>query len=175
VTTLLRAAPYRAGRFVPIRGAAPFGLDTHRRGNRPRGPTPGSWHADSGPAGKQCRILVVDDNDGFREALAARLEEFPGAVVEQAAGGSAALTKVRENGGFDLVFLDVAMPGLDGPAVYRRMRQAGIRCRIVLMSMHNNDVNQARARELGTRLLDKMTLPDVLGEILLTCGDDGTP
>ncbi len=66
------------------------------------------------------RILVVDDNEDNREVLRRRLER-QGYAVEQAADGQAALAKVSA-APFDLVLLDVLMPGLDGFEVLKHLK-----------------------------------------------------
>ncbi len=69
---------------------------------------------------RRTRILIVDDEAGFRESLARRLERR-GAVVNQAADGEAALVSLEQEP-VDVVLLDVRMPGLDGLATLERIR-----------------------------------------------------
>jgi len=71
-------------------------------------------------AGTSARILVVDDVDDNREVLRRRLER-EGYAATAVADGEAALAAVA-SGGYDLVLLDVLMPGLDGPAVLERLK-----------------------------------------------------
>ncbi len=66
------------------------------------------------------RILVVDDEAANRDLLEAMLAEF-GHEAEPAADGFQALAKLGPR--FDLVLLDVMMPGMDGFEVARRIRQ----------------------------------------------------
>ncbi len=68
------------------------------------------------------RLLVVDDNEMNRELLARRLQQR-GYGVETAADGYLALQAV-ESGSFDLVLLDVMMPGLSGIDVVRTLRES---------------------------------------------------
>ncbi|WP_438482844.1 adenylate/guanylate cyclase domain-containing protein [Oleiharenicola lentus] len=58
------------------------------------------------------RLLAVDDNDMNREMLVRRLQKL-GYDVDEAANGHDALKKLKE-ANFDLVLLDILMPGLDG-------------------------------------------------------------
>ena len=66
-------------------------------------------------------ILVVDDDDDFRETLCEALAEA-GYPVQQAADGSAALQRVAEEQP-GLVLLDLKMPVLDGWGVMEQMRK----------------------------------------------------
>ena len=65
-------------------------------------------------------ILVVDDDAGLRRALR-RVLVAHGFEVEEAADGDEALSRFRARP-FDLVLLDVMMPGIDGIEVCERMR-----------------------------------------------------
>jgi len=65
-------------------------------------------------------LLVVDDNENNRDMLSRRLLKT-GYTVEVAGDGEEALAKVKSNS-FDLVLLDIMMPGLDGYAVLTRMK-----------------------------------------------------
>jgi two-component system chemotaxis response regulator CheY len=67
------------------------------------------------------RVLAVDDSAVIRELLIASLEAA-GYSVEAVASGQAALTAAAQEI-FDAVILDVDMPGLDGLAVGRALRQ----------------------------------------------------
>jgi two-component system response regulator MprA len=69
------------------------------------------------------RVLVVED-DGRLAATLDRVLEAEGYEVELAADGPQALRSARERR-FDLVVLDVMLPGLDGIAVCRRLRATG--------------------------------------------------
>jgi two-component system response regulator MprA len=78
------------------------------------------------------RILVVDDDPSLRQALkrALRLEGYE---VELAADGAEALDAIATDSP-DLVVLDVAMPGLDGLDVSRRLRTGGNRVPILMLT-----------------------------------------
>jgi phosphoserine phosphatase RsbU/P len=68
------------------------------------------------------RILVVDDHELNRTMLARRLRRL-GHEIETAGDGHEALAALRDgHGRFDLLLLDIMMPGLDGYEVLRRMK-----------------------------------------------------
>ncbi len=78
------------------------------------------------------RILVVDDDAPVRRMLVRTLEG-EGYEVSSAADGGLALAAV-ERSAPDVVVLDVAMPGLDGLAVCRRLRGHGLALPILLLT-----------------------------------------
>ena len=71
--------------------------------------------------GKKTRVLVVDDEKSIRDFLTMGLED-EGYSVETAKDGLTALTKMHEKP-FDIVILDVMMPGIDGYECCRMLKQ----------------------------------------------------
>lgn len=80
----------------------------------------GEPYADIEPALAGAALIVVDDNKLDRDLLAKRLA-LQGFTVSAAASGSDALERMHRQG-FDLVFLDVLMPDLDGLGVLSQMK-----------------------------------------------------
>ncbi|MBP6851182.1 MAG: response regulator transcription factor [Rhodoferax sp.] len=95
------------------------------------------------------RVLVVDDNPGFGMALRNIVGDWAGVqVLGLAQDGPAALERaalLRP----DLVLMDIAMPGMDGLAVARRMRTWPQPPRIVLMSLNDGAAYRTAAAALG--------------------------
>lgn len=80
------------------------------------------------------RVLVVDDEDPVRWVASARLARA-GAVVEEAPNGRTALEILRaRHHEFDLVLLDLSMPGVSGDQVQREIAALDERLPVVLMS-----------------------------------------
>lgn len=80
--------------------------------------------ADEDPdEGRPMRVLIVDDHDINRRAIQLILQPL-GCDVATAADGMAAL-KICETSSFDLIFMDVRMPELDGRETTRRIRDGG--------------------------------------------------
>mgnify|MGYP003671304039 FL=1 len=75
---------------------------------------------DGDEEGRPLRVLVVDDHDINRRAIQLILQPL-GCDIATAADGMAAL-KICENAEFDLIFMDVRMPELDGRETTRRLR-----------------------------------------------------
>jgi uncharacterized protein (TIGR02266 family) len=85
---------------------------------------------------KPPRVLVVDDDDDFRDALAEGLIAS-GMAVEKAGTGQEALQKLIEQlFDLDVVLLDIRMPGLDGRGFLNRVRNLGgeLDLRIIVLS-----------------------------------------
>jgi len=94
------------------------------------------------------RVLVVDDEEDFRDVLASLLERL-GLQVTTAANGTAALELVQRSA-FDVILLDQRMPGLSGLEVAERLRATGIAIPIVAVSAADDIARVARS--MGTPL-----------------------
>ena len=81
-------------------------------------------------------ILIADDDEAIRRALADRLRYWGHAVTEAADGEAAAAEAARKT--FDLVILDLAMPGLSGLEVLDRLRESGSRAEKVVLSAYGS-------------------------------------
>ncbi|MBW8866783.1 MAG: sigma-54-dependent Fis family transcriptional regulator [Acidobacteria bacterium] len=92
-------------------------------------------------------ILIVDDEPGVRNALSGVLRD-EGYDVEAVSSGEDCLERVTR-AAFDLVVLDVWLPGMDGLATLARLRERQIDAQIVLISGHGNIESAVRAIKLG--------------------------
>ena len=92
-------------------------------------------------------ILIVDDEPGVRTALGGVLRD-EGYTVEAVASGEACLERVVEQT-FDVVLLDVWMPGIDGLETLQRLRERKVDAQVVVISGHGNVESAVRAIKLG--------------------------
>ena len=96
------------------------------------------------------KILIADDHSVLREGLKCIVKEIPMVTtVEEAADGRQALTMIRENN-YDLVILDISMPKLSGIDVLQSMKDSGVTCRSMVLSLYPEDVYASRAFKLGS-------------------------
>jgi two-component system nitrogen regulation response regulator NtrX len=107
---------------------------------------------------------VVDDERGIREMLQAVLQDEGLAVTSVASGEEALAALSREL--FDLILLDVWLPGLDGLEVMSQVRAAGHRMPIVMISGHASAELAARAVREGA--LDFIEKPLALERVLVS-------
>lgn len=92
------------------------------------------------------RILIIEDEDSYREALAFMLKK-EGFDVSVAADGTAGLAEFDKSGA-DLVLLDLMMPGMPGTEVCRQLRQRG-NVAIVMVTARDSEVDTVVGLELG--------------------------
>lgn len=93
------------------------------------------------------RVLVVDDEPGVRTALDRGLTA-EGLSVVTASDGPTAL-RAALTGGFDLILLDIIIPGLSGYRVLQQLRAEGVDTPVLLLSAKDGEVDQADGLDLG--------------------------
>jgi two-component system alkaline phosphatase synthesis response regulator PhoP len=108
------------------------------------------------------RLLLVEDEPGLQLALSDRLSA-EGYQVETAGDGD---TAVRRAGGepFDIIVLDVMLPGRDGFDVARALRQQGVRTPILMLTARTQVVDRVVGLKLGAD--DYLTKPFDTMELL---------
>jgi DNA-binding NarL/FixJ family response regulator len=93
--------------------------------------------------------LIADDHRSFAEALRAAIRLERGmSVVAVVHDGKEAVQKALDRRP-DVVLMDVAMPGEDGIAATRRIKEERPDTRVVMLSAHEEDQNVARAIDAG--------------------------
>jgi DNA-binding response OmpR family regulator len=93
------------------------------------------------------RLLVVEDEPGIAFALETDLRS-EGYDVDVVTTGDEALKRARSEP-FDLVLLDVMLPGKDGFEVCREIRRAGVRTPIILLTAKSQEAEKVMGLELG--------------------------
>ena len=102
------------------------------------------------------KILLVDDDDDLREALSEQLVMTEDFDVFEAQTGAEGMEKVKQ-GLFDLVILDVGLPDTDGRELCKRMRKAGVKSPIMMLTGHDTDSDTILGLDSGAN--DYVTKP----------------
>ena len=92
------------------------------------------------------RALIVDDEQNIRDLVGVYLQTA-GFVVEQAADGAEALDLARR-GSYDVIILDIMLPGVDGVEVCRRIRDHS-QVPIIMLTARESDLEKVAALEIG--------------------------
>ena len=92
-------------------------------------------------------ILIVDDEPGVRSALGAVLRD-ESYEVDAVESGEACLERLASQA-YDVVLLDIWLPGMDGLATLARMRERQIDVQVVIISGHGNIESAVRAIKMG--------------------------
>lgn len=108
-------------------------------------------------------ILIVDDETEFLELVGKRLARR-GMDVTTASSGEEALA-VAEGRTFDVVVLDVKMPGIDGLETLRRLRVMHPTMPVLLLTGHASLGSAVSGMELGA--FDYMLKPVAINELII--------
>ena len=109
------------------------------------------------------KILIIDDESSIRTALANILHDEGHQTTEAESGEAGIAQFAREE--FDLIILDLWLPGIDGMVVLERLRAAGAPP-VIVISGHGNVDSAVRATRLGA--YDFLEKPLSLERVLLT-------
>lgn len=101
-------------------------------------------------------ILLVDDDEDLREALAEQLVMTEDFEVFEAENGSSAMARTKEQS-YDLVILDVGLPDTDGRELCRLMRKQGVKAPILMLTGHDTDADTILGLDAGAN--DYVTKP----------------
>lgn len=108
------------------------------------------------------RILVADDEKDMVTGLRDNLQ-FEGYEVSVAFDGETALAEATTSSP-DLILLDIMMPKMDGLEVCRRIREAGFRIPILMLTAKSQEIDIVRGLEVGAD--DYITKPFSIRELL---------
>jgi two-component system CheB/CheR fusion protein len=112
-----------------------------------RAPATGEASPAPGGSARPLRILVVEDNSDAGEALGIVLELW-GHTVQVARDAAAALALAADER-FDVVVSDLGLPGMDGFALARRLRERPGGPLLIALSGYGSDGDRRRALEAG--------------------------
>lgn len=111
------------------------------------------------------KILIVDDEKNIRMTLKQCLEadEYK---LDTAVNGEEAIPMILNND-YDLVLLDIKMPGLNGMEVLGKLRKAGNKVNVIMMTAYGTIENAVEALKLGAiDFLSKPFTPDEIREMV---------
>ena len=97
--------------------------------------------------GNELKILIVDDEDRIRRLLKMYLEREQ-YIIDEADNGETALEKALQND-YDLILLDIMMPGMDGIEVCKGIREKKA-TPIIMLTAKGEEINRVQGFEVGT-------------------------
>ena len=104
--------------------------------------------ADTTEQSRPIRLIFVDDDDLYREALVAELAEF-GFAVTPFADGAAMLEHMATGAGADVIVLDWNLPGLSGIDLLPKLRRRGVVVPVVFLTGRSAPVYENMAFDRG--------------------------
>lgn len=120
------------------------------------------------------KVLLVDDHVIVRDSLARRLEDEPDLEVPHTAGDADEGLALAEANGFDVIVMDINMPGMSCFEAAKRLQTSHPDLPLVFLSAYWNDAFIEQAQGVGAvGLLSKSDEPDLLINAIRTVVDGG--
>jgi len=95
------------------------------------------------------KILIADDHAIVREGVKQIVKTLPEVtLIDEASEGNEALLKIKEVG-YDLIILDISMPGMSGLDILQSISSRKINTRVLMLSLHPQEQYAIRAFKLG--------------------------
>ncbi|MEX0808026.1 MAG: response regulator transcription factor [Dongiaceae bacterium] len=101
------------------------------------------------PAENAPCIAIVDDDDMFRESISLNLEDSGFRIVEFSDGPSFLKYLLEEKGTADAILLDWRMPRMDGLAVLKALREAGVRTPVLFLTSLSDEIYEEAGLRYG--------------------------
>jgi DNA-binding NarL/FixJ family response regulator len=113
------------------------------------------------------RVLIADDHPILRRGLKSSLEETPDIrVTDEAQDGPTTMQKVQ-SGGFDVLLLDISMPGMSGIEILRRVHTDHPTVKVLVLSTHPERPYAVQCLRAGARAyLNKDSAPTELASAI---------
>jgi len=119
-------------------------------------------------------VLIADDHAILRRGLKEILDETPGIIVAgEAVTGMEVLTLLRKNH-FDVLLLDITLPGTSGLEVLKEIRSEGMKIAVLVLSIHPEEQYALRALRAGASgYLTKEAAPELLVSAIRKVAEGG--
>ncbi|MBE6860892.1 MAG: response regulator transcription factor [Ruminococcus sp.] len=95
------------------------------------------------------RILVCEDESAIREFVVINLKRAGYEVVDVDCGETALQTFENEHGNFDIVLLDIMMPGIDGFTVCKKLREKSSTLGIIMLTAKTQEMDKVSGLMIG--------------------------
>ena len=112
------------------------------------------------------RVLIIEDEERLARNIARVLAEEVSYAVDTSADGEDGL-HMAGSGAYDLVILDLLLPGLGGMDILKALRAAGSRTPVLILTARDTPADIRRGLDLGGD--DYLTKPFDMGELVARC------
>ncbi|MCA3002532.1 MAG: response regulator transcription factor [Rhodocyclaceae bacterium] len=114
------------------------------------------------------RVILVDDHALVRRGIRLTLEDHTEIEVVGEAGDYGELRTLLPNCQYDVIVMDINMPGKNGIDILKAMREEAPKCKVLILSMFTEDQYAVRSLRAGAYgYLNKASAPEMLIEAIL--------
>ena len=112
---------------------------------------------------EKARILLVDDEEDFAKNMKKLLENRGHAVTTLNSGEACVASALQEGDRYDVMVLDLKMPGMDGMATLKEMKKQNLEIQTLVLTGHGDIGTALEAMKLGA--YDYLTKPCEIDEL----------
>ena len=128
------------------------------------------------PQANPTRILVVDDDDAFRESVCAAIARDGGMVLAAQVGSAESAREAIANGEFDVALVDLGLPDGNGIDLIREIARTRPEVDVMVVTVFGDEAHVLASIEAGaTGYLLKRSLNDTLGATVRELRAGGSP
>lgn len=116
----------------------------------------------------QIKILLIDDDKFLLDMYSLKFKKS-GLEIDTSSSSVAALEKIRGGGVYDIVVMDIIMPGMDGLELLKTIRQEKLvpNSTIIMLTNQADDVEKAKALGVDGYIIKATTIPsEVVDQVL---------
>ncbi len=97
---------------------------------------------------KNLKILLVDDDKFLLDMYLLKFKKS-GLEIDTASNGISALEKIKANSDYDMVLMDIIMPGMDGLELLKKIREEKLLPKAVVIMLTNQADDEDKAKAIG--------------------------
>src|SRR5438552_3111162 len=117
---------------------------------------------------KQLKILIIDDDRFLLDMYSLKFKKS-GLEIDTASNGTSALEKIKSGSKFDIILLDIIMPGIDGLDILKQIREEKLVTDSVIIMLTNqaDDFEKAKSFNVDGYIIKATTIPsEVVDQVL---------
>ena len=116
------------------------------------------------------KVLVADDNPIQRKLLSLTLSDDENIIVKGEAESGEEVLRIMEDGRFDVLVLDVSLPGKSGIEVLKELRATGKEIPVIIVSNYPREGFESAVQAIGAYgYIEKNDVPDKIIEAIRAC------
>jgi len=116
------------------------------------------------------KVLIADDNPIQRKLLALTLSDDENIIVKGEAESGEEVLRILEDGIFDVIVLDVSLPGKSGIEVLKELRAMGKEIPVIIVSNYPKEGFESAVQAMGAfDYIEKNDVPDRIIDAIRAC------
>jgi two-component system, OmpR family, alkaline phosphatase synthesis response regulator PhoP len=115
------------------------------------------------------KILLIDDDKFLLDMYSLKFKKA-GLEIDTSSTSTGALEKIRDNSEYNILLLDIIMPGMDGIELLGKIRQEKLapKAAVIMLTNQADDVEKARALGVDGYIIKATTIPSEVVDQVLT-------